>query len=164
MSTIKCRKLSLDSLGLKTARLIYETLPAVKLMVNCWHDGVESDLYRKDHAQYLRRLVVRSLKELDWNEFHNSSEKVACCEKHALEESAIADTLSFGGTSSDDSADFEVVKFCQVISPATLIRVEDVISQCAACALETASTYVLRSVSGYYLGLCRSCWDMTSSI
>jgi hypothetical protein len=81
MSTIKVRKMDLNRIGLKTSRLLYNELPSVRAMVHSWFDGNPADLLNRNQQQFLRRLVVRSLKNM-------SAWKLA--------------DLSYGGTSNDE--------------------------------------------------------------
>jgi hypothetical protein len=63
MRTIKVRKLSFDRLSVKTCRRLFIAMPAVRHACQYWCDGSVYDLL--DHPQFLRRLVIRSLKEYE---------------------------------------------------------------------------------------------------
>lgn len=89
MSTIKVRKMDLNRIGLKTSRLLYNELPSVRAMVHSWFDGNPADLLNKSQQQFLRRLVVRSLKEMS-------------ARYKADFDSLNGESYSYGGTSGDE--------------------------------------------------------------
>ena len=139
MSTIKVRKISLDRLGLKTSRLLYNELPVVRSLVHGWFDGEPAELLKTENASFLRRLVVRSLKELNSSHEENNS---------------------YGGTSSEEtSAASDVTKWLGEISPVDLVRVEAMPTQCSACSETDIQTWVVKSVHGYFFGLCGNCYS-----
>jgi hypothetical protein len=155
MSTIKVRKQSLDRIGLKTAYLLYNELLTVRLMVNCWFDGDRADLHKKEYAQFLRRLVVRALKEMCASETHDFISKVTISPDNQGE--------SYGGTSSDESSDIHNVEFLQELLPVEFVRTEYVAaSECAACSREMQTVFVVRHHNKHYLGLCGLCYQQIS--
>jgi hypothetical protein len=150
MSTIKVRKQSLDRLGLKTAYLLYNELSTVRLMVNCWYDGDRADLHKKEYAQFLRRLVVRALKEMCASETHDFYSKVTINPVNLDE--------SYGGTSSDETQDIGVDEFLSDICPAKVVKIDHSHACiCGACQDECISTYVVRTKYNHFLSLCRRC-------
>jgi hypothetical protein len=142
MSTIKVRKISLDHLGLKTSRLLYNELPIVRSMVHNWFDGNPVELLKKESASFLRRLVVRSLREISAS--HEAYD-------------------SYGGTSSEESSkDSSVTAFLSEISPLNLVRDEDTLISCAACSVETFFAKIVKSKHGFFYGICDHCYQDAS--
>jgi hypothetical protein len=143
MSTIKVRNISLDRLGLRTARLLYNELPAVRSYVHSWFDGDVALLLRKENAAFLRRLVVRSLRES-----MSSHEEVD----------------SYGGTSCDDvvSSSYPCPSMWDSIHlPVSHVRIEDAICDCSRCGARTNPTRVIKTRAGEFHAFCGSCYIET---
>jgi len=150
MSIIKVRKQSLDRIGHKTVRLIYDESPAVRSMVHSWYDGEHEFLLTRGMREFLRRLVVRSLREImlsnenvlpygeplgDVELLDNVFPETDCRLEFDLREG--------------DKFDFQ--------------RFEEVHCQCSRCECGTDVPMVVKSTkTGLFAILCRDCRRMSN--
>lgn len=139
MSTIKVRSMPIDHIGYRTVRLLYNGLPAVRSLVHRWHDGDHSWLLKRDNREFLRRLVVRALKDLT---------------------ASNEESESYGGTSSDESSNL-VHEIEEASGPFKEInKIQDMFSLCSCCGAEGYELYILKSTrNSQFYGACVDCYE-----